>query len=524
MKAGSEGHGQSIYAVADSEGSALQGQVRFFDDDGELAPELIHLDLESLTVGICSRADRQLRVTQLSPYKRYFGQAGQADTQRLALLQRLGAAMQFNDFADVVGDIPAGYTYLGQFIFHDLSSMIEGPVATRPKNLRSAALDLDSVFGSPNQELENGQSLHCPAPMATGETTYGELRDIPRSAEGIPVIADQRNDSNLPLAQVHMALIRFFNAVSRVCESNAEAKRMTQLHLQSVALHDYASRIVDDEVYHDVMTEGRAIIHIDREAFLLPLEFAAACARFGHSMVRNRYDWNASNPGGHLYAFWGNTYISAADPIARLPGDWIADWRRLFGVGMGPGETPILAARIGTRLAFPLKNIKQHALPRDTGSKPFSSNLAVRTLQRGCILELGSAQDVYRGLHSMLSRQNRPTFTLLTEDELLEGESPEVRAILTERPDDGGPKLVDCTPLWFYVLKEAQVRNRGLKLGPLGGRIVMETLHAAVAEARPSILRPPGGGQWQPDPRLNPSSPTRYTFGDLIAFSGLESR
>ena len=167
MKASSEGHGQSIYAVADSEGSALQGQVRFFDDDGELAPELIHLDLESLTVGICSRADRQLRVTQLSPYKRYFGRAGKADAPRLALLQRLGAAMQFNDFADVPGDIPAGYTYLGQFIFHDLSSMIEGPVANRPKNLRSAALDLDSVFGPANQELENGQNLHCPAPMAT---------------------------------------------------------------------------------------------------------------------------------------------------------------------------------------------------------------------------------------------------------------------------------------------------------------------------------------------------------------------
>lgn len=172
MKASSEGHGQSIYAVADSEGSALQGQVRFFDDDGELAPELIHLDLESLTVGICSRADRQLRVTQLSPYKRYFGKAGKADAPRLALLQRLGAAMQFNDFADVAGDIPAGYTYLGQFIFHDLSSMIEGPVATRPKNLRSAALDLDSVFGSPNEELENGQSLHCPQRFEQSELHF----------------------------------------------------------------------------------------------------------------------------------------------------------------------------------------------------------------------------------------------------------------------------------------------------------------------------------------------------------------
>ena len=32
------------------------------------------------------------------------------------------------------------------------------------------------------------------------------------------------------------------------------------------------------------------------------------------------------------------------------------------------------------------------------------------------------------------------------------------------------------TPLWFYILKEAEARQAGERLGPVGGRIVGEVL------------------------------------------------
>ena len=513
MDAPRERHGESLYAVVEPEGET---SIAFYDHEGLVPPNLVRYDLHSLTVGIRDRAD-----TRFVPYRRYFGRIPDASAPPSALLERLGAAMDFSDSEDSVGDIPAGYTYLGQFVFHDLSSMKAGTSAATPRNVRSAALDLDSIFGALPTESGPRQSQAWPAPVTVGETTDGQLRDIPRTSEGIPVLADRRNDSNLPLAQMHMALMRFYNAVCQVSDGDAEGRRLTQLHFQSVVLHDYARRIIDPAVYEDVMEHGRAIIHTDDRAFLLPLEFAAACARFGHSMVRNTYPWNAMHPGANLHAFWDNTFISAVNPITRLRGHWAADWPRLVGVGLAAGEQPIFAAKINTRLAFPLKNIRPQALSDPPGSPLPFRNLAIRSLVRGHILKLSGAQDVFARMARQLRHLRRPEFDLLTEEELTEGETQQVRDVLTERPDGRGVRLIHCTPLWFYVLKEASAKSRGLKLGPLGSRIVMETLHAAISEAEPSILRSPDGQQWRPDERLRSASPANYTFADLIAFSGL---
>ena len=451
-------------------------------------------------------AGLQAQAPRFGRYRRYFGRAAGTTALPWDLLERLGGAMAFNDCADSVGEVPAGYTYLGQFIFHDLSWMAPGPTPCEPINQRSAALDLESLFASGS-----------PASLACGATTDGQPCDIPRTAVGVPLIADTRNDSNLALAQTHVALLRFFDAVSRVTDAQPEAKRLTQLHFQSVVLHDYASRVIDDEVYRDVMEHGRAVIHTDGEDFLVPLEFAGACARFGHSMVRNSYSWSAMHPGAHLHAFWDNTYNSAVQPITRLTSHWTADWRRLLGVEVGSAEPTIFAARIGTTLAFPLKNIRPQALPPGTRAV---SNLAVRTLQSGHSLELSGAQHVHVQVIDRLRRCGRPEFDPLSEQELLDGESAEVRQVLRER-SPAGPAPIECTPLWFYVLKEALVRNQGSKLGPLGSRIVMETLHAAVEAAEPSILRSSDRSGWSTDPRLRPSSPPRYSFADLVRFSGL---
>jgi hypothetical protein len=106
----------------------------------------------------------------------------------------------------------------------------------------------------------------------------------------------------------------------------------------------------------------------------------------------------------------------------------------------------------------------------------------------------------------------------MTEDELLAGETPACVRVMTRRPD-GQPRLLDHTPLWFYLLKEAEIVAGGRSLGPLGSRIVMETLHAAIEAARPSILDE--GDGWRCDSRLEPQEERRYAFADLLEFSGL---
>src|SRR6185369_3675423 len=60
------------------------------------------------------------------------------------------------------------------------------------------------------------------------------------------------------------------------------------------------------------------------------------------------------------------------------------------------------------------------------------------------------------------------------------------------------------TPLWYYILKEAQVRGNGERLGPVGTTIVSEVFVGLVEGDRQSFLSV-NGRHWRPDlPSMTP--------------------
>jgi hypothetical protein len=67
------------------------------------------------------------------------------------------------------------------------------------------------------------------------------------------------------------------------------------------------------------------------------------------------------------------------------------------------------------------------------------------------------------------------------------------------------------TPLWFYILKEAEHRGGGNRLGPVGGRIVTEVLIGLLRADPASYLGQEP--QWQP---ALPATETKFTLADLI--------
>jgi hypothetical protein len=79
-------------------------------------------------------------------YAHIFGVSGPEDQPGMEAILALADAMKARPYASRDSDIPAGYTYLGQFIFHDITAMKPGPSSTEPLNGRSPALDLDSVL------------------------------------------------------------------------------------------------------------------------------------------------------------------------------------------------------------------------------------------------------------------------------------------------------------------------------------------------------------------------------------------
>ena len=221
--------------------------------------------------------------------------------------------------------IPAGYTYLGQFIDHDLTFdrtnvMLGTHVA--PADLlqgRSPALDLDSLYGAgpadpasagfyeaDGRRLTTGRT----EAVGTGRLAAHEGFDLPRrSGRKHASIPDFRNDENLAVAQTHCAFIRFHNRVLAELGTSvpagqrfARARRAVVKHYQWMIRHDYLPRICDAAVVDDVFANGRRLfepVATPTDVPTMPIEFSVAAFRLGHSMIRRAYDWNVEFDNGN---------------------------------------------------------------------------------------------------------------------------------------------------------------------------------------------------------------------------------
>ena len=430
-------------------------------------------------------------------YKRYFGSFTPQDpeTYRRAL-EKLGGEMTKNTGFDQENPaIPAGYTYLGQFLAHEMSHMdlrTDSGGGPSVRNLVTPGLDLDSVFPHPKDPVANACD-EC-KPMTIG-LTLGLKRyrsDLPRLPDGTPIMKDCRADDVLPLAQLTVLFLKFANALSKVQPFDAvqDLERETARRFQSIILHDYLKRLIDEDTYKDVLKNGRVIVAPGEASkapdFHLPLEFTAAIFRFGHAMVRKHYPFWTSAESANLRHFWKQTFNSKPpDSVFEgLTSSWATNWKRLFDV---PGSmcgtercVHLNSARINTKLARVFSQLPPQSLPED---EPSPSNLAIRTLKRAYQLKLATAQQALEQVNDQLKDSGRKKIEILTPDDLQAGEDEGVAAALK----DNDELLLKKTPLWFYVLKEADVRADGLKLGPFASRIVMETVHAAIEKTPGSI-------------------------------------
>jgi len=403
--------------------------------------------------------------------------------------------------------IPAGYTYLGQFITHEISfdnTQDLPPVEPDPANLRSPSLDLDSLYGAgPGDEqsrrmYEDGPS---PARLKLGKTDGGDVfpnkeNDLPRDRETKRALSgDPRNDENLAVAQTHVAFIKFHNQVVDMLKAEGhapgdvfECARIQVIrHFQWIVLHDYLPRLVDKDVIECVLEHGRRWFRVGRpEDLYMPLEFSAAAFRIGHTMVRGEYQWNlyhakelGRSSGAFLPELFGQTEFSGEigkREHSALPTDWIIDWRRFYEftearyrIDKSRGN---MARSIDPHFDFHLNemnNFPHGNLP------PEKRSITVRNLLRGFALGLPTGEEVARCI----------------------GEEPLSRGQVASGPYQellSAPAFEGKTPLWFYILKEAEL-NGGSKLGTVGGRIVAETLIGLIENSRYSILEAPG---WLP--------------------------
>jgi hypothetical protein len=441
-------------------------------------------------------------------------------------------------FSPTFCQIPAGYTYLGQFIFHDITHFALSEVENgtddrkesedRPYSKTSPAFDLESVLGSDLGHAHPCGAGYAGRPLAIGWTLSPRplAEDVPRvltgACSGFPLIADERNDDFLPLAQIHLLFLKFFNGVAarhgygRGDYDAAGARRDFLRHAQWVVLHDYLLKIVDECVYDDVIVRGRACISPGRSkphGFEIPIEFAAAAARFGHCMVRPSYHpWNDAGHAGSVYNFMHNSYRNRTEyrPFCGLTNDWTTNWLRLFAFNeKGTDEIVVPNEHLPAAAIRPALSPALWELPGTINGRtggPDTFNLAAATLDRQRSLKLASAEQCIACINAVLGAR---AITPLEPEELAEGLTPKAQALFAP-----GGELRGRTPIWFYVVQEA-AKAGGSRLGPFGSRLIMETMHAALASAPDSIVC---DEDWRPT--LPASERGTFSMSDLIVFTG----
>jgi hypothetical protein len=409
----------------------------------------------------------------------------------------------------------AGMTFIGQFIDHDLTfdATSKLGVATEPTtspNGRSARFDLDSVYGSgPVIQPE----LYDPAhPIRFLLESGGQFEDLPRRADSSAIISDIRNDSNLIISGLHAAFLKFHNnAVDEVTTSAAQpidtflaARHEMTWHYQWLVVNRVLPNFVGQPLVDQLLAQGPKLFGNTEQAYI-PVEFSGAAYRFGHSMVRPSYRANlAGDTGAPFFGLIFDSRVQVPDgqnPQSD-PGDLrggfrssrrFIGWQTFFDFGGAFTAATRPNKLIDTVLSTPLFALPTSAIAHLVGA-PGPTALPQRTLLRHLTWSLPSGQSLAR--HLSLPELHRKDLADLA---------------------GFGVGLDRSTPLWFYILREAELVNGGQFLGPVGGQIVAEVMLGLLLADPTSYLAVEP--HWQP--HLGGSG-ADYQIADFLRFAGVD--
>ena len=382
------------------------------------------------------------------------------DEQFLRALGRAGGRCECADIEDTPGslsEVAAGWPIFGQFIAHDITadrSVLQSHADPRRlRNARSPQLNLECLYGDGPVGHPFLYEREDPAKFLLGAA----CADVPRNTEGTALVGDPRNDSHMLVAQMHLAMLKAHNALvdhvrrqgapeDRVFES---AARELRWHYQWAVLQEFLPSLVECSIVNEVASQGPRWFPRTGDAFI-PLEFADAAYRYGHCQIRQKYQLNRQTKPVPIFPD-----LLGFRPMPR---ELTVDWTLFFDA---TGEsTAQRAKKMDGRLAHSLIALPV-AVTGECEVQEYHS-LAVRDLQRGRGVGLPSGEAVARYMG--------------------------VAALTREEVGLSAAGWTGETPLWYYVLREADVKTGGSRLGPVGGRIVAEVL-VGMLDCDPASVR-----------------------------------
>lgn len=469
--------------------------------------------------------------------------------------------------------LPPVYTYFGQFVNHDISAPVGDVVTQRARppgqgvigttdpggldrtrrakahvilenffNEQANPLSMDSLYGdadgprSADADIAalyepDGKRFRLGVTRPEDEVIFTNAgkdparvihakgaRDILRR-NNRPLIADRRNDENLIISQLHLALMLFHNKMVSALEGSiadpaacfAEARQQVTLHYHWLILHDFLANLLSPTVLQTPLAQRPQTLP---QAGVVPLEFTTAAFRFGHSMVGSAYDFNANfGRGGRIKTkaslndlFEFTTHRNMGQPRVRktlqLPDHWVIDWDRMTKLRAAGG-----AEQIDINFAHDMLNAM------GTPEIAVHGSILFRNLMRGFHRRIPFGQVLARAygqaplgeadIHAMLPAGD--------------GRNPEARALREIATDLG---FLKETPAWLYFLAEARHHEQGERVGPTASHIIADTITGLMRFLPHSVLNHAGGG-WHPaqSPVTGPGDAPLTSIRALLLFA-----
>lgn len=474
------------------------------------------------------------------------------------------ASLMF-DGDEMQNDMPAGYTYLGQFIIHDISF---DPTSINERNVdpeflwnfRTPAIDLDSVYGSgpalapyfydQSANRNYGMThfvLPRRKPIKKGDPSF---TDLPRVTTDVhtALIADGRNDENIIISQIHAAFLKLHNKlVDDLSKLDKHyylaspqslflaAQKEVRWYFQWIVLYDYLPRVLDlsewegikylvsasststDEITTLVKSQIEEIVgrKTDRKFYdwrnepFIPLEFSVAAFRFGHSQVRAKYLFNRDESGRlrdsngfDIKVLFPQEYFESKKPFARV--------HMPFFFPQSGNDRFVKNKIIEPVLSNNLKEIPLNMAPSNKRQTDFTGSLKD---------VVDNFSNVMKANHSNLAERNliRGLMLRLPSGQNV-AKAMGLPALTIQNVPSFPPHLVDNTPLWYYILYEAKELKGGKRLGPVGSRIVAEVIIGLIQGDKTSFLNQ--DPKWVPKD-VNGDEKKDFNMADLLELAGV---
>ena len=276
------------------------------------------------------------------------------------------------------------------------------------------------------------------------------------------------------------------------------ARQITLWHYQWLLVNEHLPQIAGQAMVNDVLEHGNRFYRPPPGDAFMPIEFGAACYRFGHSIVRPSYRANFTSGTGDSTTPTADPFFAlvfdATAPNFSAPLSYDRDdllggypaprryvgWQTFFDLGDGNVKNN---KKIDTTISSVLFTLPVPAIAPKTQTSP--TVLPQRNLLRQLTWGLPSGQAIARTMG----------VPQLGPDDL-----SEISGIYAP--------FATSTPLWYYILAEAKTIKDGLQLGPVAGRIVTETLIG--------LLRADPTSYLSVDPRFQPFLGTGLQLGSNL--------